>query len=151
MKYFFFLDLAFKHVCTIALHKPVLNPKQNQEKFNCFGEASDSNTAANNWSRPGSKLGIESPPNAWKPLGSIGIHSIHTICCCGPWTKLFSEPMLGCSSRGLTGRGPTQKAPGVRLRRHDSSTGHSPSTLQQQLINPNTPLTFMSCNLSFKV
>lgn len=57
MKYFFFLDLAFRHVCTIALHKLVLNPKENQEKFNRFGKAGDSNTAANNWSRPGSKLG----------------------------------------------------------------------------------------------
>lgn len=57
LKILVFSDLTFKHVCSIAFHKPSLNSKQNQEKFNCFGKASDSNSTANNWSRAGSKLG----------------------------------------------------------------------------------------------
>lgn len=132
----FLSDLTFKHVCSIAFHKPSLNPKQNQEKFNRSGEASDSNSPTTNnqeqaasWAR---KQDVESPP-----AHMCGSHSdpqdltvsILFICCRGSWTKLLSKPMPRYSSRGMTAQGPTQKAPWMSPHRRDSSTLHSPSTL----------------------
>lgn len=101
----FFSDLTFRHVCSIALHQPQLNPKQRRETWNHFCKASASNSAGGNWTRAGRRLGwwaSRTEPtclNTWGRARSTGPHVILAAPC--PRTRFSPSPCLG-AVRGIS-------------------------------------------------